>query len=146
MKPRSEAQGMDPFSVADARLHEEAVIKAFIVKPKHRRMISLLANPKRRGTVLSKMYHFRDLDSRWAHRFEPRLQNPASIGELLRSKGAPAVCYAVSTNSEIDGRFTDLNNALMAIVGYGHGTLLSCIPGKLGYFEDEEKRFILERT
>jgi hypothetical protein len=40
-----------------------------------------------------------------------------------------------------------LKDALIAVVGQGLGTLLSCVPGKLGYFEGEEKdaRFILEK-
>jgi hypothetical protein len=108
-------------------------------------MITLLMNPKRRDAVLSKMGHFRGLDPRWAHSFTPALHSPSSIEELLRSKGAPPTCYAISENSSIDGRFLSLNEALKETAGSGFGTLLSCIPGKLGYFEDEEKRFILER-
>jgi hypothetical protein len=137
---------MDPFSVADARLHEEAVIKAFIVKPKQERMTSLLANPKRRAAVLNKMDHFGDLDLRSAHSFASALHDPSSIEQLLRSKGAPPTCYAISENSSIDGRFLPLIEALTAVRSFGFGTLLSCIPGKLGYFEDEEKRFILEKS
>jgi hypothetical protein len=38
-----------------------------------------------------------------------------------------------------------LDQALKATVGNGIGTILSCIPGKLAYFEDEEERFILHR-
>jgi len=37
--------------------------------------------------------------------------------------------------------------ALDAIVGAGFGTLVSCVPGRLGYFEGEGqgKRYLLER-
>jgi hypothetical protein len=40
-----------------------------------------------------------------------------------------------------------LKAALTEIVGYGGGTFVSCIAGKLGYFESDEAtdRFILER-
>lgn len=31
------------------------------------------------------------------------------------------------------------------IYGREIATLLSCIPGRLGYFEDEEESFLLER-
>ena len=133
--------------IGEARLHEEALIKAFIVNAKHKRMISLLANPKRRDDVLRNLGHFRDLDPRWAHRFAPPLHNPSSIEQLLRSKGAPSICYAISEDRLMDGRLLPLNEALLAVVGQlGFGTFISCIPGKLGYFEDEDGRYILEKS
>jgi hypothetical protein len=39
----------------------------------------------------------------------------------------------------------DLTHALETVIGRGMGTFLSCIPGKLAYFEDEDCRWILER-
>ncbi len=40
----------------------------------------------------------------------------------------------------------ELLSALEQVVGYGGGAVISCIPGRLGYFEDEWKeRFILEK-
>jgi hypothetical protein len=38
-----------------------------------------------------------------------------------------------------------LADALRKIVGNGMGTFLSCVPGRLAYFEDEDGRWILER-
>jgi hypothetical protein len=40
-----------------------------------------------------------------------------------------------------------LRDAINQILGVGHGTLLSCVPGRLGYFEGEDpgERYILER-
>jgi hypothetical protein len=99
MKPLASHPIASPVLLAEARLHEEALIKAFIVKAKHERMISLLANPRRRDAVLRTFAHFRDLDPRWAHRFDPSLHNPSSIEQLLRSKGAPSICYAISEDS-----------------------------------------------
>jgi hypothetical protein len=40
----------------------------------------------------------------------------------------------------------ELLAALKQIVGYGMGTVISCLPGRLGYFEGELKeRYILQR-
>jgi len=72
-------------------------------------------------------------------------QHAALIHELLVAKGAGPKCWVISEDSEMDGREFDLATALKETVGRGMGTLISCIPGKLGYFEDEEDRFILER-
>jgi hypothetical protein len=47
---------------------------------------------------------------------------------------------------EHDGEDMDLLTALKQIVGYGTGTVLSCVPGKLAYFEGEiRERFLLVR-
>jgi hypothetical protein len=106
-------------------------------------MISLLANQKRRSAITNKMGHFRDLDPRWAHCLPSSVHTTPAIEELLRSKGAPPTCYAISENSEIDGRILPLKEALTAVIGWEFGTLVSCIAGKLGYFEDD--RLILEK-
>lgn len=55
------------------------------------------------------------------------------------------MCYAISEDDAFDGMLLSLREALDAIVGSGSGTLLSCIPGRLGYYEEEgpKVRFIL---
>jgi hypothetical protein len=60
-------------------------------------------------------------------------------------KGGPEICYAVSEDDELDGKEIDLTHALETVIGPGTGTLLSCIPGKLAYFEDEDCRWNLAR-
>jgi hypothetical protein len=58
------------------------------------------------------------------------------------------LCHVISTSSELDGRDLNLVEVLEQVVGFGEGTLISCIPGRLGYFEGESAndRFILERS
>lgn len=75
----------------------------------------------------------------------PKDQNIEGICALLKARGAPDLCRVIS---EIDGRDMPLREALEATVGYGMGTLISCVPGRLGYFEGEGKnaRFLLEKS
>lgn len=75
----------------------------------------------------------------------PSQSGYAGILDLLRGKGAPETCYAVSEDDELDGKELPLSDSLKKIVGYGMGTFLSCLPGRLAYFEDEDERWILER-
>jgi hypothetical protein len=53
----------------------------------------------------------------------------------------------MSDNHEIDGHEMSLSEAPAKTVGLGSGTFISCVPGKLGYFELEDlsNRYILER-
>ncbi len=66
--------------------------------------------------------------------------------QLLKSKGAPDLCHALSESDELDGKELFLAEALNFIVGREIGTFLSCIPGKLAYFEDEDNNWLLERV
>ena len=70
-----------------------------------------------------------------------------SIEDILRHKGAPDICYVMSGNPDIDAREMPLTEALPKTIGMDTGTLVSCIPGKLAYFEMEafDGRYILER-
>lgn len=57
--------------------------------------------------------------------------------------GAPETCHVIG---ERDGEDMNLLTTLEQLVGYGTGTVLSCIPGKLAYFEGEiRERFLLVR-
>ena len=72
---------------------------------------------------------------------------PEALERLLKSKGVPANCYCLSENDELDGQELPLGAALEQVVGYGMGTFISCLPGRLAYFEGEvaRERYILVR-
>jgi hypothetical protein len=127
---------------------EAALIRAFIVPAKQERLVELLGRPRRRQDVLRTLYHFADLDPRFISRIPAAEDSAEGIEVLLRSKGAPDLCYAISTDRDLDGRTVPLRVALTRTHGLGHGTLLSCVPGSLGYFEGEEigERYVLERS
>jgi hypothetical protein len=128
--------------------HEAAFIHAFIIAAKQERLVELLAKPKRRRDVLSTLYHFKDLDPRFMTRVPPAEQTASGLEALLRARGALELCYAISTDETLDGRTVTLRDAIARIIRrVGHGTLLSCVPGQLGYFEGEESgaRYVLER-
>jgi hypothetical protein len=65
------------------------------------------------------------------------------MADILRAMGAPDTCHVIG---ERDGEDVDLLRALREIVGYGTGTVLSSVPGRLAYFEGEiQERFLLVR-
>jgi hypothetical protein len=127
--------------------NEAALVNAFVVPTKRARLVEFLRTPKRRKKVLDSLYHFRDFDPRFLVKIALSDQRADTIAALLGQRGAPAKCHVISTNRELDGRDLPLVEALSRIVGLGQGALVSCIPGRLGYFEGESPadRFILER-
>jgi hypothetical protein len=128
--------------------HETALFKAFILPNRRDRYINLLKNAKGRAKLLTTFAHFKDLDPRYAHRIPPGAQQTDTIAADLRQRGAPSDCYVMSELRTLDSKTLPLSEALDAIVGYGMGSFISCLPGKLAYFEGEEpgERYILERA
>jgi len=124
--------------------HERQLIEAFILPQRRSRYLEFLARPKHRKKIISELPHFKHLDPRSVVSIPPREQHWKNIRALLLSMGAPDLCHALSEDSEIDGKELPLQKALQCVVGSGMGTFLSCVPGKLGYFEDEDQRWILQ--
>jgi hypothetical protein len=126
--------------------HEEAIIRAFIQKGRHERCLYLLSNQKRRKEFTGKLSHFKWLDERFAQPISSGTAHTAAeIATLLRRKGAGERVRVISQRGEIDGQELGLDAALETIWGTDWGTFLSCIPGKLAYFNEEEGSFLLER-
>jgi hypothetical protein len=125
--------------------HEEALIRAFIDPRRTERYLEIIANPKKRSKFTKDLAHFKALDPAVTVAIPTSQRSPLAIASLLKAKGAGAKCWVISENSTLDGQELDLEIALKETVGYQMGTLISCVPGKLGYFEDEDGRCILER-
>ncbi len=67
---------------------------------------------------------------------------------MLKAKGSPNICFIISTNIEFDRKELPLIDVLEKIVGTcDDGTFISCIAGKLGYYEGESMgaRYIFEK-
>ena len=136
--------------------HEKATIRAFVVPDKQERLLLFATTPKNRKKFTSELPHFRWFDKRYAQpmkwNVDPKLklwdrhvQGITNVVQTLRSKGAGQTCWAMSEDAELDGREMDLEGALRAVVGRGIGTILSCIPGRLAYYEGEDESLLLAR-
>lgn len=129
-------------------IHEEQFAKHFIVPEKRERYLSMLNSKKGRKKLLDGFYHLRDLEEKYSKEVPPNHQWAEDIYKMLKEKGSPDVCYVISTNKELDGRELSLVDVLDEIVGTCHdGTFISCIAGKLGYYEGESMgaRYIFEK-
>ena len=129
--------------------HEELFVKNFIVPQKRERYISMLSSRKMRKKILENFYHFNDLDERYLTVLAGSDQRASNIYNLLKSKKSPDVCYCISTVDEIDGKEIDLLDVLENKVGECYdGTVISCLAGKLAYYEGESAgaRYILEKN
>lgn len=136
---------------------EEALVRAFIVPSQRVRYLEALKSNKRQAFINKRLPHMSDLDPRYATRLDPRRPlvpfeqraeaHRRAIHDLLRAHGAPDDCHVISSDSLIDGHVLPLGDALSRVVGSLEGSFLSCIPGRLAYFEGEShnERYVLQR-
>ena len=124
--------------------HEEAIIRTFITPARRTRWLESLASAKRRPAMLDRLNHCQDLDERYA----TLLPSNTDLVGLLRSRGAPNMCYVLSCTDGIDGSVLPLDEAVSATTSGGWGTIISCIPARLAYYYDEcgARRMLLERA
>ena len=122
------------------------MVAVFLAAGARRRAREVLWS-KGRKKWTAKLGHFADLDSKALVPIPPESQSASKVEELLRRNGAPDLCWLVSERSDWDGRQMVLTDALEAVLGAGFGTVISCIPGRLGFFEGERPgdRYIIRR-
>lgn len=129
-------------------MNEEAtLISTFVTPTKRKHLIEILANPKRRHRATATFAHFEDFDASAVVSLEGVAPTPEAIESALRSRGAGESCHVISENRAIDGKHLPLKSALEKVVGQGMGTVLSCIPDELAYYEGKgpSDRCILAR-
>lgn len=118
--------------------HEEAFVEAFILPEKRPRYLSMLGSRKRRRGFLDRLNHSLDYDPALAVCIAPTEQTAGGIEALLRKRGAPDQCHLISSKFDWDAQEMALREAIDLILGYGIGTVLSCVPGRLAYYEAED--------
>ncbi|MGB6384013.1 MAG: hypothetical protein WBE45_14575 [Terriglobales bacterium] len=129
-------------------LHEQAFVESFVQRARRERVRLAFANPKKRRKFINEfaLHGTYILAPECLRSIKPNQQHQDSIYAILRSLGAPDSCYLISEDNNLDGKEMELSAALKQIVGYGMGTVISCLPGQLGYFEGElRERYILQK-
>ena len=119
--------------------HEEQLIVAFIKGESKGRYRSLLSspNPKQRRRCVDRLNHCVDLNENYV----TWLPYGADVVQLLKRAGSPEQVYVISCSSSLDGQTMPLAKAVAAVgvmPENGWGTIISCIPGQLAYYYDEE--------
>ena len=126
--------------------HEARLVRFVVPQYKTRFRESL--ESKRRDKLLASLPGFVYWDDRYLKRVPNAEQYPERIAQILIERGAPGTCYVVSINDDLDRTELPLMEALERTVGWEMGTLISCLPGRLAYFEGEppNERYVLDRV
>lgn len=131
----------------ELKIHEELFFDTFINKDKKKRLKNLLKSKKGRKKIRESLPHSLIFNPAFIKNIPANQQTKKNITKLLITKNAPPTCYLISEHTSLDRKTMNLEDAINTIVGSGISTIISCIPGKLAYYEGEDlnDRFILEK-
>lgn len=126
--------------------HELLLIKNFVIKERQERYLNLIATEKGRKKFRTYIAHFKDLNSKYCIPITS-FNSYSELHDSLKSSGAPDICYVIAENSKYDMNALPIMDAARQLFSSGMAYFLSCIPGKLAYYEGEDanQRFILKR-
>jgi hypothetical protein len=115
----------------------EAGFLAFIEEPQRRRVQTLFQlGEKRRRDIVSLLHHNIRLDRRYCRPIPGEQLSVGPVERRLVQLGAPAICFVIG-GGDLDGGEFILKSALLTLIGFSDGAFVSCIPGKLGYYQYE---------
>ena len=108
-----------------------------------------LASTTGRQKWLRKLRHGDWVLPKYKIEFPKGSRSDAAMLAAMRAAGAGPTCYVIASDSGLDDSFQPL--AEMIIGGhkfFGHGTILSSIPGKLAFFRTAwpHQHFIVHRA
>jgi hypothetical protein len=136
--------------------HEQETINAFVSRDKQERFLTFLSKPKTRKKLTQELASFTWFDLRFATSipwkvdpnlglWQRHLQGIENVHRLLKSKGAGKTCWAISADTDLDGKELELESVLEIVFDSDTGTILSCIPGRLGLYSGEDEKLLLVR-
>jgi hypothetical protein len=125
--------------------HEKAFVEAFIAPARRERFMVALANPRKREVFNRELHHPKTsfLIGKYVEQIVPSQHFARFLAPRLRGRGAPDDCWVFG--NYIDGKEMKLEEALGELIGMRSGTIVSCLPGELAFFENEDERVILYR-
>jgi hypothetical protein len=119
-------------------LHEKDLIENFIIKERRKRYLNLISSEKGRVKFLQSIDHFNDFDPDSIHNISGNDQTKNGIYRLLHlHQKTETICHVIS-NSKYDKQDFQLHFAINELVGSGISFFLSCVRGKLIYYEGED--------
>jgi hypothetical protein len=135
----------------ERRAVERVFVQRFVERTRRERMHHLLGHPKGRTKLRARLAHDleRDLDPRWM--FDETALDASGRRRLerlearFRRERPDGTCYAISENSDLDGRFVSYEEACHQ--RRGSGLLLVLLAGNLALYwpEDPGGPYVLMR-
>jgi len=130
---------------------EKIIVRTFFSKRLQDRVMFELFSSQKREDAMRRLCH--ESEKKLTNKYMIELPKPNSdyveIVDLLKKYGADKMSYCMSLDNAIDGKYLPTIVALENVISFGMApSIVSLIPDKLAYFQDEQtygspRRFIL---
>lgn len=132
----------------DRNAHLTGLLKLIEPNEKDRARRALATTESRSKWLEKRLSHNVEMHPEYTKEVPRGQRDGESIINILRDLGAPQECYIVASDHESDDSFQSLSDVLTnRYAEFWHGTILSCIPGRLALFKTAppHKSFIVYR-
>lgn len=127
----------------NSEIHEKEFINIFIEKEKRERIMSLIKSEKTRKKFRQLLAHNIYLVKSNSYPLNANMAMKEDIYLELKKYGAPDNCWIMCEDSYYDHKEMKLENALNSLLDTGLGFIISCIPGKIAFYQGENLSCIL---
>ncbi len=129
-------------------MDEIEIVGTFIAQSKRERYAGFLGSAKGRLKFIDSLYHFNDFDPAVVVELPAGLETREGVLKELQRRGDGRSCYIISADSGLDRTTSELSDAIGRVFALVQGTIISCILGRLAYYEGEapKNRFILDHA
>lgn len=121
----------------------EAGLLGFITTVRRQRYSDQLQRKAGREKFVARLAHFPHWDPACVVMIGAETRDV--VVAALVKRGAGSLCWCISESRKLDRRELPLAEAISLVLGSQQGTVISCLPGRLGYYEGEDARCLLVR-
>jgi hypothetical protein len=115
------------------------LILPFVLESRRMRWRELFHRPKGRKKLLATLWNGDDFDRTLFTQLQSAERSVSAVLAKLQGLGAPSHCHLISARSSLDGKNLELSSALQMVFDLAPGTIISCIPGELAYYQNDDK-------
>jgi hypothetical protein len=127
--------------------HETAFVNAFLLPGRRDRALAQLRSSRKRSQFLNRLPQVQSFFAPDSLQPLPEgVSTPDAVHDLLRALGAPVRCYVISQDHRLDAKEMQLHDALASVMQKECASVVSCLPGRLGFYEAAGERFVLAVT
>ena len=125
---------------------EKILISTFVTKDRQERYIKLIQTERGRKKFKTYISHFNDFNPGFTTPLN-NIHTSLQLYNLLKDANAPETCYIISDHSDYDMKSLPLLKAIQELFNSGIAYIISCIPEKLAYYENEDsnQRVLLKK-
>ena len=120
----------------DRETHTAGIFKLIDPIEKDRMSRAFETAKSRRKWLHKRLAHSVEMHPNYSEEAPRGSRDEESLFNILRDLAASLECYVITSDHDIDDSFQSLNSVLKdRYAEFGHGTILSCLPGKLALFK-----------